>query len=308
VLESISPRPHVSIDAISPRVDFACCWQVDSERRYTYRVPSHQFLLVESGSLQARTARGGLHAKAGDLLCLKREPRTQYGFSGRTCFWESHMAFAPPPIQATPLWLEGEPLPDLIPLGDHAESARGCFETMCVELDRPGDLHRLRVLGAVHQLLAAIAAALGREPSRRPKSDPWQRARARLEGDLRRTMRLGDVAAELGVGEDHFIRGFRRRFGISPMAYRQQAKLRAASALLASGGRAVKEVARQLGFTDASAFARAFRRQFGLAPTDLRIAGPSGLPQPLAVAGELPHPVNRHIRPPGAPTKWFTWG
>jgi AraC-like DNA-binding protein len=301
-----STTPHLGIDGIRPRVDFACSWRTDARVWFKYRVPSHQFLLVESGVLRARTPNHELVARAGDLLCLRRETRNEYGFDGAVSYWETHIAFAPPPHEATRLWLEGEPIPDHIPLGEHAGAARRAFETFCIELGREGDLHRLRVGAAVYELLAAITAALGREPSRRPRADPWQRARARLEANLARPLTLVEVARELGVGEDHFIRGFRRRFGMSPMAYRNQARLRAAAVRLSGGEQAVKEVARAYGFADASAFARAFRRQFGLAPSDLRIAGE--LPAPQSEPGDLPYPVNQHIRPPGLGPAWFTWG
>jgi AraC-like DNA-binding protein len=103
------------------------------------------------------------------------------------------------------------------------------------------------------------------------------------------------------------IRAFRRRFGISPMAYRAQAKLRWASGELA-GGRAVKEVARYLGFADASAFSRAFRRQFGLSPSELRVPGASAVPKALPQPSDTAFPMNRHVMPPDSAGAWFTWG
>ncbi|MBA2482499.1 MAG: helix-turn-helix transcriptional regulator [Planctomycetes bacterium] len=302
-----TPIPHVTVEDARPRVDFSCCWRVDAEQRHVYRVPSHQFLFIESGRVYARTSRGECWAGPGELLCLKREPRNEYGYTGPTCYWEAHVTFVPPPRQALPLWLEGQPIPDRIVLGEHAPAVRTAFDTWCRELDRPGDLPRLRVLGALNDLLAAVTMALGREPSRRARADPWQRVRARLEGDFGAPLTVADLAAELNIGEDHVIRAFRRRFGLSPMAFRAQAKLRWASRELAEG-RPVKEVAHQLGFADASAFARAFRRHFGVAPSDLHVAGMGTAPKPLPATDELSFPMNRHIQPPGATSPWFIWG
>ncbi|MBA3848086.1 MAG: helix-turn-helix transcriptional regulator, partial [Planctomycetes bacterium] len=118
--------------------------------------------------------------------------------------------------------------------------------------------------------------------------------------------RLAEAAAEAGVGEDHFIRGFRRRFGVSPMAHRGRARLRAAAAALADGTVAVKEAAARFGFTDTSAFARAFRRGFGVPPSAWSVAG-TQMPPTSPEAG-VPYPLNRHIRPPGGDEGWFTWG
>jgi AraC-like DNA-binding protein len=304
--ESIS-SPHLAIAEANPSVDFACCWRTAGEVWYVYRVPSHQFLLVESGRIRARTPRGEVAAGPGELLCLRREARNEYGFSGEVRYWEAHMSFAPPPRQAQPLWIDGAPMPDRVALGDHADSARRAFEVMCLELNRAGDLHALRVRGAALELLGSVAAALGREPARRPRADAWEQTRARLESRLREALTLDALARDLGITEDHLIRGFRRRFGMSPMAYRARARLRWASEALTGGRRSVKEVAHDLGFADASAFARAFRRHFGLSPTEMRVAAASGAPPPAPEAAALPFPVNVHVRPPGV-KGFFHWG
>ncbi len=98
---------------------------------------------------------------------------------------------------------------------------------------------------------------------------------------------------------------------MSPMAYRAQARLRRAAAELAGGSDrdSVKRIAAQLGFADASAFARAFRRQFGLSPSAWRVAE-AGSEAPLRPAdrGARGYPLNRHLRPPEFAGRMFTWG
>ena len=300
-------RLHCTVDSIHPRVDFACHWRLALTKWYVYRVPSHQLLLVESGVLRARTARGEVRAGPGELLWLTREARTEYGFAGPVSFWETHLSFADHGQPEPPLWLEGAPVPDVVVLGAHAEAARRLFGILCLELDRPGEAHQLRVRGAAFELLATVAAALGREPRGPLRPDPWQRLRARLADELADHLTLGELAAGMDFSEDHLIRGFRKRFGVSPMAYRAQARLRWAATVLATGDQSVKEVAHRLGFRDASAFSRAFRRQFGLAPTELRVAGPQSVPPPVAGSGDEPYKLNMHIRPPGV-EGWFHWG
>ncbi len=301
-------RLHCTIDAIRPRVDFACHWRLALTTWYVYRVPSHQLLLVESGILRARTPRGEVRAGPGELLWLTREARTEYGFSGSVSYWEAHVSFAALGQPELPLWLEGAPVPDVVPLGAQAEAARRLFGILCLELDRPGEAPRLRVRGAAFELLATVAAALGREPRGAARPDPWQRLRARLGDELADHLTLSELAADMDISEDHLIRGFRKRFGVSPMAYRAQARLRWAATVLAADNQSVKEVAHRLGFRDASAFSRAFRRQFGLAPTELRVAGPESVPPPVTGSGDEPYALNRHIRPPGSAGAWFDWG
>lgn len=278
-------------------LDFAASWAVDGSKLYRYRVPCCQLILVEEGRLWARHGGRIVAAGPGDLLCLVREPLNEYGWDAPARFWEAHLTMP------GGLRIEGTAPPPVVPLRAHLGEARAAWMTWCQELDRPGDIARLRVLAATYGVFAALAAALGRAPARRV-SDPWQHLRGRLERDLGRPLRLGDVARDAGVTPDHLIRGFRRRYGLSPMAWRARATLRQACVLI-EAGQAVKSVAHRLGFTDASAFSRAFRRQFGVTPSQY-----AGLerPAPPATDGGLGYPLNRHVRPPGALTPWFTWG
>ncbi len=111
------------------------------------------------------------------------------------------------------------------------------------------------------------------------------------------------MARASSISIDYLIRGFRRRFGISPMAWRRRAALEHAVHLL-STGLSVKAVAPQLGFLDASAFTRAFRRQFGQSPTAYLRHGPPSVPRPPEGTSLL---LNRHLRPHDAVGS-FTWG
>lgn len=297
---------HVTVEQALPALDFACCWRLEARPWYRLRVPSHQFLLIEDGTLEARSAGPLLRAGPGDLLCLGRTPRTEYGFAGRVCYWEIHAAFAPPPQDHLPLWIDGRPIPEHLGLGEHAPAARRAFETMCLEIGRPGDASRARVRAAVFDLLGSIAAALGRRPQRERRNDPWLLARAELEGGFHRPLSLATIARGLALSENHFIRGFRHRFGITPMAYRAQARLRAAAQALADGRTEVKQIAHALGFEDPSAFARAFRRHFGLSPSEWRAQG--ALPPLRPIRGsDTPFPVNEHLRPSGV-HGWYRWG
>ncbi len=69
-----------------------------------------------------------------------------------------------------------------------------------------------------------------------------------------------------GLSRVHFDRLFRAEMGCSPRAYCDRRCLDQARALLADPQRAIKQIAHQLGFTDASHFAKWFRRRTGAAP------------------------------------------
>lgn len=82
---------------------------------------------------------------------------------------------------------------------------------------------------------------------------------------------VGAMAAQLGYSTDGFIRAFRRRFGMTPAAYRVADRLANARAQLKQGG-AVADVAYATGFADQSHFGRLFRRAYGATPAAYRSA------------------------------------
>jgi AraC-like DNA-binding protein len=282
-------------------VELASSWAFRENYWYKYRIPGHHLLLIESGRIDAITPNGRLVARAGDLLCFRPTEHNEYGNAGPTNFYQTHINFAAPPRdQATPWLDELGPLPLHVTLGDAFDSVRQVFETLCMELPQSGAAHRLRVQGAVYELLAIIADASSRVRSRPPALDAWQRVRLRLGSQLNTQVRVDALARQMGISTDHFIRQFKQRFGSSPKAYRTHAKMREAARLLRAGDRSVKSVAYALGFPDTKSFTRIFKRSLGLVPSQLRSHADTVAP----LAGQL-YPINQHVVPPHAGTDWF---
>jgi len=278
-------------------IDFVARWELEKPVHYRYRVPGLQVLLPESGRMWAVVDGRRVWAEPGTLLCIPRQQLNEYGWDAPIRYWEVHVT------SNMPLRVEGRPLPAAVPLGAYAGEVLAAFATFSHELPRAGDVARFRVRAASWNLLAAVAGALDRAPASAP-ADPWDAVRARLEMNLGKPLALRAVAKASGWSADYLIRGFRRRFGVAPMAWRKQATLRHAVDLLMAG-EPVKAVAPRLGFTNASAFTRAFRRQFGLSPTAYLLHGPASAPvQPAEGEG---FPLNTHVRPAGE-TGQFAWG
>jgi len=296
---------HLTLDQLQPVVELAGFWHLEEDRWFKYRIPGHHLMLVESGQIESRTPQGTFTARAHDLICYRPTELNEYGNHGPTLYYQTHINFVPPPQpQLTPWLNENGPLPALLPMGAAFEDMRRLFETLCLEVARPGAAHRLRVRAAVFELLAVIADVLSKQPAAAASLDPWQRARLRLESELAADLRIDRLAREAGLGVDHFIRQFKRRFGVTPKACRLNARLREAARLLRGTDRPVKTVAYELGFADAKAFARLFRKRLGVSPSDLQSA------TPLRPAADLPaakalYPVNQHVVPPEAGADWF---
>jgi signal transduction histidine kinase/DNA-binding LacI/PurR family transcriptional regulator/AraC-like DNA-binding protein/DNA-binding LytR/AlgR family response regulator len=78
---------------------------------------------------------------------------------------------------------------------------------------------------------------------------------------------LKDLAAYVGLSEQHLIRSFQREIGVTPIDYLKRYRIERAKALLEEGSRSVTEVAFEVGFSTSSYFARVFRREVGVSPS-----------------------------------------
>ena len=80
---------------------------------------------------------------------------------------------------------------------------------------------------------------------------------------------MADVYRELDLSAAHAGTLFRAAFGVTPVAYRTQLRLRKARELLVSSQLNVGQAALAVGFADALYFSRVFRKAFGATPSSL---------------------------------------
>jgi AraC family transcriptional regulator len=125
---------------------------------------------------------------------------------------------------------------------------------------------------AAEGLALELLAAASRDSSRRTARTPaWLTAAEELlrarSGDC---IRLGELAAEVGVPPMQVARAFRARHGVSVGEYGRRLRVEWAAAELASGDRPLAEIAAEAGFADQSHFTRLFRRHFGTTPARFR--------------------------------------
>jgi AraC family transcriptional regulator len=100
----------------------------------------------------------------------------------------------------------------------------------------------------------------------------WQQRRIVefIEEHIAEDFPLATLASLAQLSTYHFARAFKRSFGIPPHRYHTNRRIERARALLADPATSVAEVALELGFSGASAFAATFRRTTGQTPTDYR--------------------------------------
>ena len=126
---------------------------------------------------------------------------------------------------------------------------------------------------------AALIAALLREAGHkaptamtreRLSASQLRRALELLNDSMNGAVRLADIAGTVGLSEFHFIRAFRNTAGLPPHQFQLMLQIKAAKALLSSGGTAVADVAQQCGFASQSHLGSVFKRTVGTTPAQWR--------------------------------------
>jgi AraC-like DNA-binding protein len=105
------------------------------------------------------------------------------------------------------------------------------------------------------------------------RTDPGgyvNRALTMMEKSIREKLNVAVLANKLGLSEEHFIRLFHRRLGITPFQYFIRLKIEAASAYLSSTRLKVQSVADHFGFENPFHFSRIFKKCTGLSPVEYR--------------------------------------
>jgi AraC-like DNA-binding protein/mannose-6-phosphate isomerase-like protein (cupin superfamily) len=98
----------------------------------------------------------------------------------------------------------------------------------------------------------------------------YRKAAAYIRRHYRRNVSIRRLARRAGVTCEHFCRQFKRYYGFSPGRYQTELRLRAARAMLRTGGRQCGEIAERLGFSDRYFFSKVFKKYTGYAPSVYR--------------------------------------
>ncbi len=136
--------------------------------------------------------------------------------------------------------------------GDHANRARLCTVALQYLIMKIGD----------------VAMPYGETASRAFAT--YQQCRNYIEEHYAEVHTLGEVAEACHVDLSYLCRLFQRFGRERPKRYLQHLRLNRAAELLQNTGRPVKDVADELGFSDAFNFSRAFQRAFGMPPGRVR--------------------------------------
>lgn len=126
----------------------------------------------------------------------------------------------------------------------------------------------LRAAGAGWSVLAQIAAdaAAGSQT----RTEPVRAAQAYLREHLEAPVRVGELAARVGLSTSHFAALFRKATGGGVVEYVKRLRIARASELLVTTAMTVADVARAVGYDDPFYFSRQFRGVHDCSPTTFR--------------------------------------
>jgi AraC family transcriptional regulator len=141
---------------------------------------------------------------------------------------------------------------------------------LAAELRAPDTAAPLAAEGLAFELMAAATRESAPE-RRRGRPPRWlQTAEELLRARTCESVRLGELAAAVGVSPTHLARAFRVHYGLSVGEYGRRLRLEAAAAELACSDRPLAAIAAEAGFADQSHFTRLFTRYAGTTPARYR--------------------------------------
>jgi len=282
-----------------PRIRLAAFWRIPAGKTAIYEIECHHLLLIAHGHLEAENLGRTVIGTPGDLIVLAPTERNVLRISETVTYHELYVFFeAPEDWQKRSLIEQHGFLPERTALGDRYESMRAWFEKICLRLERPYLSDRLECQAHLMEILALLHRSRERSEVDGALHDDWARAKALLEGRVPDSPSIAEVAGGFGISLEHFVRQFKKRFGMPPKAYRQYSRILWAADLLGTSADSIKSIAYQTGFPSPQALTRAFRSWLQMSPSEYREKGGGPSPARLAVLPLEGLTLNRHVSPP----------
>jgi len=133
----------------------------------------------------------------------------------------------------------------------------------------------LRLSCSIHELLALIVETCA-GPSPRAKNRVAAAA-ALMDSRYAENLTLPQIAAAANYAPNYFSGEFARAYGLTPMEYLRERRLRRARELLRTGSLSIKEIACLVGIGDQYYFSKVFSARNGLSPSKYRqLSNPDG--------------------------------
>ena len=96
------------------------------------------------------------------------------------------------------------------------------------------------------------------------------RAMKIMEKRVYENLKIEEIAFEMGISCEHFIRIFRQKMNITPMQYFYRLKTKAAAAMICNTSLSIGDISKKFSFENQFHFSRIFKKCTGLCPSAYR--------------------------------------
>ncbi len=138
------------------------------------------------------------------------------------------------------------------------------FELM-TRIDRAS--HQNELYSELQYLLLKLLLSLSKKPDKDPIAEQLSQY---VEDNIEKISSLSDICEEFHYSKNYIIRMFNKEFGVSPIQYINEVKLKRAMYLLETTSRPIGEIATECGYTDYSYFHKRFVKKTGIPPSKWR--------------------------------------
>lgn len=174
-------------------------------------------------------------------------------------------------LEISPLWIE-RLRADSLTLESAFEFYGGTLTRLCARLNR--EFHKTDSAAklAIEGLALELLAEATRQPSKGiGATAPWLRqVREMIVEHFSETLKLAQIADEVGVHPVYLATAFRQKFGVTVGEFVRQLRIEHACAELNKGDLPLAAIALQAGFADQSHFSKVFKSYVGMTPREYR--------------------------------------
>ena len=210
--------------------------------------------LVDAGAQVSASGRGPVEVGAGDLITVNPgEVHDGRALDDRGRAWR--MLYFDPQTMAGLTGQSGEFAYPFLRKPGLADRFRRLFHSLSD--GSSGLLAEIELVTLCH--------ALDDHPRRVLPPGPVSLAVQALQDDPARPVALAELAQMSGLSRFHFLHSFARATGLTPHAFRLQARLHLARRLI-QAGQPLADAAVEAGFADQSHMTRLFTRSYGMTP------------------------------------------
>ena len=161
---------------------------------------------------------------------------------------------------------------DSLTLRITSEFCGGALPQLCARLSREFNKTDTAAKLAIEGLALELLAEAARQPYNGIRTaPPWLRqAREMIVEHFPETLKLAQIAAEVGVHPVYLATAFRQKFGVTIGEFVRKLRIEHACAELMKGDLPLTAIALQAGFVDQSHFSKVFKLYVGMPPRKYR--------------------------------------